>query len=74
MVAAMPATVPDTGETTWLRNWFPSSMGISGSNGEEMIDPSFCVIIELSDFVAKTTVVDERRWGRRLKYHASDQR
>ena len=49
MVAAMPATVPDTGQTTWSRNWFPSIMSISGSNGEEIIDPSFCIRIYLSD-------------------------
>ena len=39
VVAAMPATVPDTDLTTWSRNWFPSIMSISGSNGEEIIDP-----------------------------------
>ena len=33
MVASMPATVRDTGQTTWSRNWFLSSMSISGSNG-----------------------------------------
>ena len=61
MAAAMPATVPDTGQTTWSRNWFPSIMSISRSNGEEIIDPRFCIRI---DFIrlAKTTVVDDRRW------------
>ena len=33
MVASMPATVPDTGQTTGSRNWFLSNMSISGSNG-----------------------------------------
>ena len=48
MVTSMPAAVPNTGQTTWSRNWFPSIMSIYGSNCEEMIDPSFCIIIDLS--------------------------
>ena len=59
MAAAMPATVPDTGQTTWLRNWFPSVMSISGSNGEEMIDPSFCVRIDLSDLRRQPSLMSD---------------
>ena len=47
IVAAMPATVPYTGQSKWSRNWFPSIMSISGANGEEMVDPSFCIINDL---------------------------
>ena len=49
MVAAMPATVPDTDQTTWPRNWFPSIVSIYVSYGENMIDPIFCIRIDLSD-------------------------
>ena len=59
MVAAMPATVPDTVQTTWLRNWFPYIMSKSGSNGEEMIDPSFCVRIDLSDLRRQLSLMSD---------------
>ena len=63
MVAAMPAIVPDTGQTTWSRNWFPSIMSTSGSNGEEMIDPSFCVRIDLSDLRRQQSLMSDAGVG-----------
>ena len=63
MVAAMPATVPDIGQTTWSRNWFPSIMSISGSNGEEIIDPSFCVSIDISDLRRQPSLMSDAGVG-----------
>ena len=63
MVAAMPATVPDTGQTTWSRNWFPSIMSISVSNGEEIIDHSLCIIIDLSDLRRQPSLMSDAGIG-----------
>ena len=49
MLSAMSVTVPDTGQTTWYRSWFPSIRSMYGSDSEEMVDPSFRTIMDLSD-------------------------
>ncbi len=59
MFAAMPATVPYTGQTTWSRNWFPSITSISGSNGEEIIDPSLSIRIDLSDLRRQQSLMSD---------------
>ena len=59
MFAAMPATVPDTGQTMWSRNWFTSIMSISGSNGEELIHPSFRIRINLSDLRRQPSLMSD---------------
>ena len=59
MFAAMPATVPDTGQTMWSRNWFPSITSIYGSNGEEIIDPSLSIRIDLSDLRRQPSLMSD---------------
>ena len=63
MVAAMATKSPYTGETMCSRNWFQSIMSISVSNGEEMIDYSFCIIIDLSDLRRQPSLMSDAWLG-----------